>query len=269
MFSKSLYYLTVHLPLRIIEIGINFLSLFKEREYIIKVVHRLFKEKVLMGVLPDGNLLVYPLDDRKILSIISEIYHKKIYDVRQIKNFKFVFDVGAHIGLFTLRMSKQASNSKIMAIEPNPTNYKLLVKNVSINGLADRVHTLNVAIGEKKEKALLLLNAISRGDGSMKRWHNAGAAGALMVHVVPLDEVLKIERSCDLMKIDVEGMESEVLSGLEKQYMKVNKLVIEIHMSVVNVTRIYEWLRTHGFEITKTQKLYDDCLVLEAQRLCE
>jgi len=71
------------------------------------------------------------------------------------------------------------------------------------------------------------------------------------------------------MKIDVEGMESEVLSGLEKQYMKVNKLVIEIHMSVVNVTRIYEWLRTDGFAITKTQKLYDDCSASEARRLCE
>ena len=71
------------------------------------------------------------------------------------------------------------------------------------------------------------------------------------------------------MKIDVEGMESEVLSGLEKQYMKVNKLVREIHMSVVNVTRIYEWLRIDGYAITKTQKLYDDCSASEVRRLCE
>ena len=71
-----------------------------------------------------------------------------------------------------------------------------------------------------------------------------------------------------MMKIDVEGMESEVLSGLEKQYMKINKLVIEIHTSIVNVTRISEWLRTDGFVITKTQKLYEYCLLLEAQRSC-
>jgi len=87
---------------------------------------------------------------------------------------------------------------------------------------------------------------------------------------MPLDDVLsKLQmRDCDLIKIDVEGLESEVLKGLQKQYMKVNRLVIEIHMPVVDVTEIYEWLRNHGFAITKTQKLYEDCLLMDARRLC-
>jgi hypothetical protein len=86
--------------------------------------------------------------------------------------------------------------------------------------------------------------------------------------VIPLDNVLLNERICDLIKIDVEGAESEVLKGLENQYVKVNRVVIEIHMSVVDVTEISEWLRYHGFVITRRQKLYDDCLLLEAQRPC-
>jgi len=60
----------------------------------------------------------------------------------------------------------------------------------------------------------------------------------------------------------------DVLRGLEKQYKKVKRLVMEIHMTVVNVNDIYEWLSNHGFAVIRTQKLYKDCLLLEAQRSC-
>jgi FkbM family methyltransferase len=263
-----MYRLTIYFPLRVREIGINFLALFIKREHIIKVSQKLFNGKALMGVLPDGKRLYYPLDDSKILPIISEIYYKNIYDVRQIENFSSICDVGAHIGVFTLKMSKQAPKSRIIAIEPNPTNFKFLAKNVSINGLADRVKMLNVAAGEKKEKALLLMNYLSRGDASMKEWHNAGSAGRLTINVISLAEILSTTQGCDLMKIDVEGMEHEVLLGLGDQHLKVNALVIEIHIPIIRAADIYAWLDDHDFSITRARKLYDDCLVVEAKRLC-
>ena len=268
MLRNLLYLLTVYLPLRIRDLCINFLALFIKRDSAINVASKLLNGKTLMGMLPDGSLMFYPLDDFKLLSIISEIYNKKIYDVEGCESFKCVCDVGAHIGIFTLRISKQAPNSKIIAIEPNPINFKFLVRNISINSLEDRVHALNVAVGKRKEKNVLYLSKISRGDSSMKRWYNTEADGSLIVHVIPLDDILyKLQiEICDLIKIDVEGMESEVLKGLQKQYTKVNRLVIEIHMSIVDLTKIYEWLRNHGFAITKIQKLYENCLLLEAQR---
>jgi len=56
-------------------------------DYIIKAAYKLLNEKSLRGVLPDGSLIFYPLDDFKLLSIISEIYYKKIYDVEYVKSF--------------------------------------------------------------------------------------------------------------------------------------------------------------------------------------
>jgi len=234
------------------------------RDLGIDVAHRLLREKGLIGVLPDGNLIFYPLDDFKLLSIISEIYHKKIYDVREIRNFNFICDVGAHIGLFTLRISKQAPNGKIISIEANPTNFKFLLKNVLINGLSKRVYALNIAAGQRKGRTILWLSTSSRGDSSTKRWHNAGSAGHLLVDMLPLDDLLP-NTICDLMKIDVEGAETDVLRGLEKCCTKIKRLVMEIHIPVVSETEIYEWLHNHDFVITKTQKLYEDCLLLEAQ----
>lgn len=43
-------------------------------------------------------------------------------------------------------------------------------------------------------------------------------------------------------------------------------MITEFHMRVVNVNDIYEWLGNHGFIVTRTQRLYKDYLILEAQR---
>jgi FkbM family methyltransferase len=263
-----MYLLTVYFPLRIKELHTGFLALFTRREYINTVSRKLFKGKAFMGILPDGNLLFYPLDDSKILPIISEIYQENIYDVKQMEDFKMVCDIGAHIGLFTLKISKQAPKSKIIALEPDPTNFKFLVRNLSINGLTNRTNVLNVAAGEKKKKALLFTNRESRGDSSMKKWHNAWTTEYSTIAVIPLADTLSTELGCDLMKIDVEGMESEVLNGLEDQYPKLNRLVVEIHTCVVHAADIYEWLRNHNFLITRAQELYEDCILVEAQRPC-
>jgi hypothetical protein len=86
--------------------------------------------------------------------------------------------------------------------------------------------------------------------------------------MLSLNNVLMNESHCDLIKIDVEGAEIGVLKGLEKQHPKVSTLVIETHTSVVNVEEICKWLHNNGFAITKTQKLYEDCLIIEAHRSC-
>jgi FkbM family methyltransferase len=232
------------------------------------MANRFLKKTSLIGVLPDGSLIFYPLDDFKLLPIISEIYYKKIYDIKEIETCDYICDVGAHIGLFALRVSKLAPSSRIIAIEADPTNFRFILKNVSINGLKDRIRGLNVAAGQRKGRVILWLSKLSRGDCSTKKWHDAGSAGHLLVDVLPLDDILSDEGSCDLMKIDVEGAETEVLKGLEKQYEKVNRLAIETHIPAVNVNDIFEWLHNHGFVITKKQKLYEDCLLLKARRLC-
>jgi FkbM family methyltransferase len=268
LFYKILFIVTIYLPLRIRDLFVNFWAILKGNDRAIDMITRLFKNCWLLGILPDGNLLFYPLDDIKLLSIISEIYIRKIYDVELREKFVTICDIGAHIGLFTLKMSKQYPNSKIIAIEPNPMNFNFLIKNIFINGLEGRVCLFNVAIGGKKGKIILLLSKLSRGDSSIRKWHNAGSGGYLVVNMLPLDEILLSENFCNLIKIDVEGAEMEVLRGLEKQYVKVCRLIMEIHTPVVNVSEIYKWLYGHGFIVTKTKKLYEDCLLLEARRLC-
>ncbi len=264
MLRRLKYWLTLRLPLRLRDLSINFLALFFGHKLVTSAFRSLFKGRGLIGALPDGNRLAYPLDDFRIMTIISEIYHKEIYNVAQAEQFKYILDVGAHIGLFTLQMSKQAVKARILAFEPNPDNYHFLVKNIRLNKLGERVSSHDVAVGDKSGRGVLHFGSLSRGDSSLKDQFLVDALESATVSVVPLDDVLSEPKVVDLVKIDVEGMETEVLQGLERQYTKVKRLVIEIHLSVVKEFEIHKWLSNHGYIIGRTLNLYDKCLILEA-----
>lgn len=249
--------------MKIRDLAFGLFSLVVGRSKALISIPRILRGKWLLGSLPDGNLLFYPLDDFKLHAIISEIYGKKVYDILD-NNCIHACDVGAHIGLFTLRISKLNSKCLITALEPDPTNFRFLQRNVDVNGLKERVHTFNLAVGDFGRTATLLVNGFSRGDNIVKTGKSTRAPNSLAVSIITLDKVLH-ERS-NVLKIDVEGMESDVLKGLGRQYKKVDKIAIEVHTLIVDVSEIAKWLRSHGFVIIKNRKLYQNCNLLEASR---
>jgi FkbM family methyltransferase len=266
VFYKLLYTLTVYLPLKIRDLCIDALGIFIKREYLIETASKLLKEKSLKGMLPDGNVIFYPLDDFKLLSIISEIYYKKIYSSKQIESFKFICDVGAHIGLFTLWVSSVAPNSKIIAIEPNSTNFKFLFKNILVNHLEHRVQTLNVAAGDKNAEVELWEGKLSRGDSSIVKGYYSKSVEHQPVHMCPLGDILSKDENCDLIKIDAEGAEVKILWGLQGMLRRINLIIMELHISLIQVTEIYEILARYHFVMKRNQKLYESCWLLEAKR---
>jgi FkbM family methyltransferase len=261
-----MYALTVYLPLRVRDLCIEAPSFFVKRGYIIKTASMILNGKSLKGMLPDGNILFYPLDDFKLLSIISEIYYKKIYDSKQIRSFKFICDIGAHIGLFTLWVSKIAPNSKITAIEPNSTNFIFLFKNIIANHLEHRVQTFNEAAGDKNAEVELWEGKLSRGDSSIVKWADSKAVEHKTVHMRPLDDNLSKDENFDLIKIDAEGAEVKILCGLQRTLGRINRIVMELHISLVQVTEIYIILARYHFVIRRKQELYESCWLLEAER---
>ena len=55
----------------------------------------------------------------------------------KIKVGSIVVDVGANIGLHTLNMARIVGNTgQVFAFEPDPSNFKILRKNVKINNLS-------------------------------------------------------------------------------------------------------------------------------------
>ena len=59
-----------------------------------------------------------------------------------------VFDVGAHMGFFTLKVAKHVK--EVIAFEPDPYNLHYLLFNVKLNKLTN-VRVFRLALGEKKK----------------------------------------------------------------------------------------------------------------------
>ena len=121
-----------------------------------------------------------------------------------------VVDVGANIGTHTIFFAKRvAEEGCVFAFEPQRLAFQNLCANVALNGL------INVVASQR---------AVGRRAGTIRlpvfdprRQANFGAISILghthgePVEVIRLDD-LRLGR-CDLIKVDVEGMEYDVLEG--------------------------------------------------------
>jgi FkbM family methyltransferase len=118
------------------------------------------------------------------------------------------FDVGANVGSYTL-LACSVRGARGVAVEPIPDTFRRLVDNLRLNRLDERVEAINCGLGA--EEGLLRFSA---GEDTMNHALAPGesAAGAVEMPVSKLD-TLTLGRVPALIKIDVEGFETQVLRG--------------------------------------------------------
>lgn len=116
-------------------------------------------------------------------------------------------DVGANIGAYTI-LASGATGCSAISFEPNPTTFSSLLLNVRLNNLTERVKALNSALG--REEGVLKM---TEGLGTENSVCESGSEEkAISVRVTSMDTVLN-QRAPVLLKMDVEGFETEVFAG--------------------------------------------------------
>jgi FkbM family methyltransferase len=123
-------------------------------------------------------------------------------------------DVGANIGLHTVRLAKLAGRGgAVTAIEPDPGLARRIERNLLLNDLAN-VRVVNAAASDKTGP--VTLHRPDPGDPNRARASLHGysylTGDAISVPAVTVDEVCGSERVA-LIKIDVEGHEGAVVRG--------------------------------------------------------
>ncbi len=166
------------------------------------------------------------------------LYRRKIHEPKltQLLLTRFAnsaennfIDVGANIGYFSCLMSKLAGPlGKVLAIEPEPQNLKLLEQNIDLNHLSNvLVHPC--ALGASAGSAMLgLYKPSNRGRHSLLE---SNAKSRIKVPVRTLDDVVTNSgtnvTSWSLVKVDVEGYESFVIDGATETMPRIETLVME------------------------------------------
>jgi FkbM family methyltransferase len=130
-----------------------------------------------------------------------------------------IVDIGAHIGFFTLIGAAQVGTAgRVHAFEPVPANFTTLERNVRRNGIQNV--TLNrVAVTDRSGRVTLGLDAERLVGKSTGDFTIGGAFGAVEAPAVSLDAYLERigeSRPLRLVKMDVEGLEPQVLAGAER-----------------------------------------------------
>lgn len=191
-------------------------------------------------VLPDGSELVYRLDEERI---IREVYDEGAYERGLLADGDTVVDVGANIGVFTLKAARRVPMGRVVAVEPAPLNLELLRENVARNRLANTV-ILDCALSDHEGEGRLF----ERGDYALYSLH-LGSGRATPVRVATLDRVFREQdiRACRLLKIDVEGEELAVLRGAARALQATDQVIVEVTKIEDHPRLCRELLEAAGF----------------------
>jgi FkbM family methyltransferase len=118
-------------------------------------------------------------------------------------------DIGANVGTYTV-LAAAHIGAKSISCEPVPQTFSYLRRNVLINDVLDRVSLCNVAVGAAPGTI-----QFTTDQDAMNHVATEGEPNTVAVPVTTLDAILMdAGAGCPvLLKVDVEGYETEVLRG--------------------------------------------------------
>jgi FkbM family methyltransferase len=177
---------------------------------------------------PDGTrwLLRKDIPSDVLAPLIQ--YENEPYEWEWVKRYltsSMIFlDVGAYIGGYSVRAC--LTGAQVIAVEPDPDNYDLLVRNLELNGCKN-FKALNIAAGDQESIATLYVwKGLDAATYSL-----LPQAGGIRctVKVYPLDRILQdLDPNMGLfIKVDVEGYELYVLKGMKQLLTRADYLMVE------------------------------------------
>lgn len=128
-----------------------------------------------------------------------------------------IFDIGAYCGVSTYHFAKAASEGKVVAFEPDPINYALLVRNIERHQLSNVIPVRSAIAGQSGTSAFSSEGTM----GSLLERHSSRAT----LGSIETIQTLSFEDACqgygvpDFAKVDIEGSEIEML-GAAQQFLR-------------------------------------------------
>lgn len=156
------------------------------------------------------------------------------------------YDVGGGIGLYSLLAARKGAS--VFVFEPHPANASAIARHAKLNGCEGSIRILAMAVSSKTGP---LTMALVNRDSQMVPLDTRGSSKKLKREVLgtTLDDFAHFHPAPTLVKVDVEGAETDVLKGAAELFGRVRpKLICEVH-SAENAERVVRWLRDKGYSV--------------------
>ncbi len=157
-----------------------------------------------------------------------------------------VVDAGANIGTHTLFFARAVGDDgMVVAIEPQRVLFQTLCANIALNSLTN-VHCHHAALGASAGTIFVppldYTKPLNYGGIGFGRWHRGEA--------VPVRTLDSFELpACHLLKVDVEGMELEVVRGAEETIRKHRPIVYAEYHPTAQSKGMVDFLKSLGYRL--------------------
>ncbi|MEI7828606.1 MAG: FkbM family methyltransferase [Prolixibacteraceae bacterium] len=139
----------------------------------------------------------------------------KNYMLNHVHEYTVFVDGGACVGEYSILLSRY--NLRCFAFEPIQSNYEVLCKNLTLNNLTDKIVTYPCGLGDRNTRANFIYDPINTGASHVS---DHSGEGDCISEIRTFDDVFpELDLKKDdriLFKLDVEGMEPQVIKGSTK-----------------------------------------------------
>jgi FkbM family methyltransferase len=162
-----------------------------------------------------------------------------------------LIDLGANIGLSVLSLTRALEVIEIIAVEPDPDNFRLLSGNLRRAGLASRTTALRAFAGV--DRAFAELHDSGNGAWGMRM----GALSGTGIPVLPLTGIAGLARKGAaksgppiLLKCDIEGGERQLFLHIRDWEHLIRYIILELHTEFLSFEELLACLRSSEFRWT-------------------
>lgn len=170
--------------------------------------------------------------------IVFAFYH------RARGRYRRASDIGANLGLHSIVMTK--CGFAVDAFEPDPTHFKLLTRNLSLNGVGN-CQPYEEAVSDHPGR-MEFVRVLGNTTGS----HLAGAKtnpyGDLERFEVKVADIKEIASRSDFLKVDAEGHEDVILTAISREQWAKLDAIVEVG-SEKNAGTLYSYFRSIGVNV--------------------
>jgi FkbM family methyltransferase len=159
-------------------------------------------------------------------SVFWQVFVEREYDFPLSIEPKLIIDGGANVGCTTLWFAEKFPQAKIIAIEPEESNFKVLQENIK---QLSNVNAIRAGIWDKNVD--LQAKDIGLGNWAFEimeaKENEKNKFPSLTIDKILADSGFA---EIDILKLDIEGAEKEIFSaGYEAWLGRVKVLIIELH----------------------------------------
>jgi FkbM family methyltransferase len=156
---------------------------------------------------------------------MRQVLIEKHYAFHVAQPPRTIIDAGANIGLSAVYFANRFPEAKIVAVEPESSNFEILRQNVS--GYSN-VLAIRAALWHSTG----MISLVDPGVG-----HHGFQTSYMVqsdskkVSAVTIEDILKEinSKSIDLLKVDIEGSEKELFESCSPWIGKVRMIMVELH----------------------------------------